>query len=147
MSIVFTDHEVKSGLKNRRKLRNFIRSQVEKYGYNIETISVVFCGDEYLLEINRQFLNHDTYTDIITFDMRESDADRMIDTEIYISIDRVNSNAKELGISKNEELHRVIFHGLLHLMGYADKTEEQKKNMRAEENKWLKNYKKYINEG
>ncbi len=142
MAIVFTDYEVKSKLKNRRKLKNFISYQVENKGYSIASVSYIFCSDSYLLCINRDFLGHDTYTDIITFDLSESP--KQLEAEIYISVERVEENASKYEVSYQEELHRVIFHGILHLIGYADKNEKEKKEMRNQENKYLEEYKSYI---
>ena len=96
----------------------------------ITTLSYVFCSDDKLLEINKEHLDHDFYTDVITFDLSDREE---IDGEIYISIDRVSDNAKKLKVSFEEELCQVMAHGLLHLLGYDDKTEEQKKEMRSKE--------------
>lgn len=96
----------------------------------IGELSYVFCSDAYLLDINQQFLDHDTYTDIVTFDYCENG---LLNGEIYISTDRVADNASEYSVSLLDELHRVIVHGLLHLMGYGDKTEEDALVMRARE--------------
>ena len=90
-----------------------------------------------MLEINRQFLTHDFYTDIITFDLSETNA---IQAEIYISVDRVRDNALKLGVSFKSELHRVIFHGVLHLCGYKDKTKGEKEKMRDKEEFYLARY-------
>jgi rRNA maturation RNase YbeY len=96
----------------------------------IGELSYVFCSDAYLLDINQQFLDHDTYTDIVTFDYCENG---LLNGEVYISTDRVADNASEYSVSLLDELHRVIVHGLLHLMGYGDKTEEDALVMRARE--------------
>jgi rRNA maturation RNase YbeY len=96
----------------------------------IGEISYVFCSDEYLLELNKQFLNHDTYTDIVTFDYCENG---LINGELYISTDRVEDNAVDFGVTFSEELHRVMAHGLLHLMGYGDKSENDIVVMRSKE--------------
>ncbi|MDP5077521.1 MAG: rRNA maturation RNase YbeY [Nonlabens sp.] len=96
----------------------------------IGEISYVFCSDEYLLELNKQFLNHDTYTDIVTFDYCENG---LINGELYISTDRVADNAVDFGVTFSEELHRVMAHGLLHLMGYGDKSENDIVVMRSKE--------------
>ena len=99
---------------------------------------IIFCTDEYLLDINRRFLQHDYYTDIITFNL--SGNPKTIEGEIYISVDRINENASSNGVSKKEELHRVIFHGVLHLCGYKDKLQEEKAKMTSAENRHLKMY-------
>lgn len=101
-------------------------------------LTYIFCSDEHLLGINQQFLKHNTYTDIITFDLGEYD-DEVIG-EIYISVDRVADNAAKFGVDYNDELHRVIFHGALHLCGYKDKTEADRKEMRRKEDLCLKQY-------
>jgi probable rRNA maturation factor len=101
----------------------------------IGELSFVFCSDEYLLKINQDHLNHDTYTDIITFDYCQ---DGLINGEIYISTDRVRENAVSFRESEINELHRVMSHGLLHLCGYPDKTEKESDIMRAKENEKIK---------
>ncbi len=97
-------------------------------------ISVIFCSDAYLLNINEQYLGHDYYTDIVTFDYVENS---VISGDLFISIDRINDNSKQLGVSFDEELLRVIIHGVLHLTGYKDKTIPEKKMMREKENFYL----------
>ena len=124
-------------LNNRSGLKKFIESLFKKEGRKLSAINYIFCSDKRLLEINQQFLSHDYYTDIITFDLSESNA---VQAEIYISIDRVRDNSKNLGISFKSELHRVIFHGALHLCGYGDKTKKQEEEMRAKENFFLSEY-------
>lgn len=101
-------------------------------------LQYIFCSDDYLLQINRQFLHHDYYTDIITFDLTEES--HPINAEIYISVDRVRDNAREFGNSLRTELHRVIFHGSLHLCGYKDKNPREQELMRQMEEKYLKLY-------
>ena len=103
-------------LKERNKLKIFIEDlfKVEKKG--LESLSYIFCSDEHLLKVNVEFLNHDFYTDVITFEFASAGSDTQ--GEVYISVDRIKDNAKELGVSFKEELHRVIFHGALHLCGY-----------------------------
>lgn len=121
-------------LENRNQLKRFIESIFAKEKKRLSHINYIFCSDKRLLEINRQFLNHDFYTDIITFDLSEG---RSTEAEIYISIDRVRENAKNLGYSFKSELHRVIFHGALHLCGYGDKTKKEKEKMRKKEDLYL----------
>ncbi len=101
-------------------------------------MTYIFCSDEYLLQINREHLKHDFYTDIITFDLSETG--RQTIGEIYISIDRVREDAGYLGVTIKEELHRVIFHGALHLCGYKDKTPKHARQMRAAEDRCLAAY-------
>lgn len=98
--------------------------------FNITDIQYVFCTDNYLLKFNQKFLNHDTLTDIITFDYSSG---KSLEGEIYISVERVRENSTSLGIPFRTELNRVIAHGLLHLMGYSDKTPRQKAQMRKKE--------------
>lgn len=136
----FYENEVVSKLKHKRKLSAFLDELANKHLKKLKKIQLtyIFCDDNYLLQINKDFLNHKTLTDIITFDMSESDHELI--GEIYISVDRVAENAEKFEVSYNEELHRVIFHGALHLCGYGDKTEEEKKKMRHKENHCLKHY-------
>lgn len=105
-------------------------------------ITYVFCSDEHLLNMNKQFLEHDYYTDIITFPLFENEKE--IEAEIYISVDRVKDNAIKLKTDFQEELHRVIFHGVLHLMGYKDKSKADKETMRGMENKWIRQFKQAL---
>jgi probable rRNA maturation factor len=135
----FIDHDAAPKLKNKRKLSSFISEQIFQRTGKENHLTYIFCSDDYLLSINQQFLNHDTYTDIITFDLSEKKAS-VIESEIYISIDRVMENAKELAMNFQAELHRVIFHGALHLCGFKDKTISDKEKMRAMEDKWLTTY-------
>lgn len=126
-------------LKDRSGLKKFIESIFTRESKRLGAINYIFCSDKRLLEINREFLDHNFYTDIITFELSESGP---IIAEIYISIDRVMENAKQLGVSFSSELHRVIFHGILHLCGYSDKTAVEKKQMRALEEAYLLKYSK-----
>lgn len=98
-------------------------------------ISVVFCSDEYLLDMNQKYLEHDYFTDVITFDYVEGDT---ISGDLFISLDRVNDNARQFNTSFIREVYRVVFHGILHLVGYNDKTDEEVKIMRAKEEFYLK---------
>lgn len=103
--------------------------------YELENINYIFCTDEYLLDINKRYLNHDYYTDIITFD--NSEEAQIILADIFISIDRIKDNASKMKISFEHELFRVLVHGLLHLLGFNDKSDDQKKEMRAKEDTCL----------
>ncbi|MBW8686112.1 rRNA maturation RNase YbeY [Chitinophaga rhizophila] len=138
MAINFTAHEVKLKLKNRNKLKTFIRELFAREGQGLKNLHYVFCSDEYLLQINQEFLRHDTLTDIVTFELGEDP--EVIEGEIYISIDRVEENAKKFQVTEEQELHRVIFHGALHLCGYKDKSKEQSAKMRAKENEAIEMY-------
>lgn len=128
-------------LKNRRKLKSFLANNLQKAGKNNAILNIIFCSDEELLEINRTHLNHDYYTDIITFDLSETGSDQLV-SDIFISTDRVKDNAGILGVNVENELHRVIFHGILHLLGFKDKSAVQQKEMRAKEEEWLNAYQK-----
>jgi len=138
MAISFFFENTQVALAERRRLKAFIQKIFQSHGKTLGSLAYVFCTDEYLLEVNRKFLDHDYYTDIITFDLSEKR--KVIDGEIYVSVDRVKDNASQLGVSVKEELHRVIFHGALHLCGLKDKSAKDKKAMRLEEDKNLRRY-------
>ena len=140
MSISFNQADSKVTLANRVALKSFIEKRVKKEGYSIETLTYVFCSDKYLLKMNKDFLSHNYYTDIISFDLSENPGNLI--GEVYISVDRVKDNAKTLGTSLKEELHRVIFHGALHFCGYKDKKPSDAKKMRQMEDLWLTAYMK-----
>ncbi|MDD4739592.1 MAG: rRNA maturation RNase YbeY, partial [Bacteroidales bacterium] len=127
MAVSFNFVEIKDTLRQKNKLKSWIKSIVEQNGMKVGDISYIFCSDDYLLEINQNYLQHDYYTDIITFDYT---AGNKIAGDLFISIDRVVDNAKELNVSFEEELHRVIIHGVLHLLGFKDKTDKEAKQMR-----------------
>lgn len=141
-TIFFNKADKSTSLGHRTELKAFLEKQIRKEGITIEALQYVFCSDEYLLGINKQFLNHDYYTDIISFDLSEQKGHLIGD--IYISIDRVKENAKTQGNVYMHELLRVIFHGALHFCGYKDKKPADVKLMRAMEDKWLKAYLKII---
>jgi rRNA maturation RNase YbeY len=128
----------KISLEERTRLKQFLITLFKKEKKALAELSYIFCSDQRLLEINRQFLQHDFYTDIITFPL--SDPGQPISGEIYISVDRVRDNAIEFGSSIRKELHRVIFHGALHLCGYKDKSPRDEKLMRKMEDKCLELY-------
>ena len=138
MTISFTKADKNATLLKRVQLKSFIEKRVKKEGLIIESLNYVFCTDNYLLSINKQFLNHDYYTDIISFDL--SDIPGRLVAEVYISVDRVKENSKLHTTSFSKELHRVIFHGALHFCGYKDKKPADAKLMREMEDKWLKAY-------
>lgn len=125
-------------LTERNRLKAFIKQLFTIEGVLLSSLNYIFCSDEYLIGINKEFLDHDNYTDIITFCL--SEAREPIDGEIYISVDRVKENAITLGISVKTELHRVIFHGALHLCGYKDKKPIDKIRMTSAENRYLALY-------
>lgn len=126
-------------LTNRTELKLFIESVFQNYNIKVESINYVFTTDRGLLEINKQYLSHDYYTDIITFDL--SDSNR-ITAEVYISVDRVKENAKKNKVTFRHELYRVIFHGVLHLCGFNDKTTKEKKRIRELEDCLIEQYTK-----
>jgi rRNA maturation RNase YbeY len=128
-----------SVLKQRTQLKSFLQKTAKRMGRPIDSLNIIFCSDEYLLSINQQFLEHDYFTDIITFDLSESKKGE-INAELYISYDRVKDNAKQMKTPVSKELHRVIFHGLLHLLGYKDKLKKDQILMRQMEDKLLTMY-------
>lgn len=125
-------------LRNRTRLKAFLVKLAKQEGKSLDSLNYIFCTDKALLAINKEYLKHDFYTDIITFDLSETPG--RITGEIYISLDRVRDNAKTLKIPIKEELHRVIFHGLLHLCGYKDKKPGEIKSMREREGYYLQQY-------
>jgi rRNA maturation RNase YbeY len=136
MPIRFFSEELEFKLKHPRKTSNWIKEVIAKEKASIGDLSYIFCNDTYLLEINKKYLNHNTLTDIITFDNNEDDSN-LISGDIFISIDRVKDNSKHLNIPSDEELHRVIIHGVLHLLGYKDKKPADKAQMRKKEEAYL----------
>ncbi len=126
-----------NGMK-RKNIRQMLDTIAENHGYIIQNICYVFMSDDELLEINQSHLQHDDYTDIITFDL--SDTEASIDGEIYISVERIQENAKNFNCSIEDELIRVISHGLLHLMGYKDKSEIDSQKMKDAENNSIEIY-------
>ncbi len=138
MSVQF--HQLtKIKLNNRKALKAFIPMIFKKEGKPFKSLNYIFCTDEYLLKVNNDFLKHDFYTDIITFDLSESKRSPIIG-EIYISVDRVKENAVTHHVSFEQELHRVIFHGALHLCGYKDKSKTDSLLMRYKEEDCISMY-------
>ena len=135
MAIRFFTEDVPFTLKGKRILSRWIKNVIMKANKKAGAINFILCSDDYLLEINQAYLQHDTYTDIITFD--HSEDPETIEGDIYLSIDRIKENSLLLNITLKEELHRVLIHGILHLAGYSDKTPEQKKVMRRKEDECL----------
>jgi len=133
--IRFDYHQTRFRLPKPKKTIAWIGRVVEAEKSAIQSLNYVFCSDRYLLRINQEYLNHNTLTDIITFDYSE---DYMsLEGEIYISIPRVRENARVLGTDFETELHRVIIHGVLHILGYKDKSKKDKAEMRAAEERYL----------
>ncbi len=134
-SISFNNSGISARLRNKPDLKKFLSSIFDEEGFIFKTISFIFCTDAALLHLNKQFLNHDTFTDIITFTM--SGEGLPISAEIYISIERVKENAEKFGVIYYSELHRVMIHGILHLCGFSDHTPALKAEMRNKENFYL----------
>jgi len=137
-SVHFYFENVGFTLKEREKLKGFINSLIAKEKKNLNNLNYIFCNDNALLEINRKYLDHNFFTDVITFNLSSSRKEILAD--IYISVDRIRENAKSLKLPLKEELHRVMLHGLLHLCGYNDKTEAQRKLIRKKEDFYLNLY-------
>src|ERR1700731_3085801 len=131
MPISFHNADIKFRVPDSARLKIFIEGRVKKETGKKLKLNYVFCSDDFLLDLNRKFLNHDFYTDIITFPLAEKGKE--IEAEIYISVDRVKGNAGKLKVDFGEELRRVIFHGVLHLMGFRDKGKADKVEMRGKE--------------
>ena len=125
-----TDEFDVSGLNVEKNIETVLSNENRTLG----EINYIFCSDEYLLNINKQYLNHDYYTDVISFDYSE---DNIISGDIFISVDTVKDNAKEYDVEFEKELARVMVHGVLHFIGYKDKTDEDAKQMRQKENQYL----------
>ena len=138
MPVQFFFTDITATLTERSRLKAFITSIFEKENRTLNTLTVIFCSDDYLLDINKQFLQHDYYTDIISFNL--STDPYIIEGELYISIDRIKDNAEINKVTLKKELHRVIFHGVLHLCGYKDKTATSKKIMTTMEDHSLDKY-------
>ncbi|WP_375559029.1 rRNA maturation RNase YbeY [Bernardetia sp. OM2101] len=136
LPINFFSEEIDFELDNEETTSDWLQKIANKEGYVVSAINYIFCDDEYLHKINMEYLNHDTYTDIITFD--NSEQEQVLEADIFISVERVKENSKELKTTFNQEIHRVMVHGLLHLTGNDDHSAEDKKNMREKEDEALK---------
>jgi len=133
--MIHYNYESDFTLSNEEVYTDWIENVLASEGKSLGELSYIFCDDEYLLEINQQYLEHDTLTDIISFDYTEGD---IISGDIFISVERVQDNANDLNIPFNEELKRVIIHGVLHYCGYKDKSESDKALMRSKEDEKIK---------
>ena len=133
-SINYFEEKIKFKLPHPRKTAKWIKNAVEKENSNIDQINYIFCNDDYLAQINKQYLNHTSLTDIVTFDEGEPDA---LKGDIFISVERVKDNAKKFNVTFEDEIHRVMIHGVLHLIGYKDKTTRSRSIMRDKENTYL----------
>ena len=138
MAISFHSADAPVPIRHRRKLKSFIENMFAQAQLPLKHITYVFCSDEFLLDVNQRFLQHDTYTDIITFPL--SGKGESVEAEVYISVDRVRDNAFKLKQSFNNEIHRVIFHGALHLCGFKDKTRAAARLMREMEDHHLERW-------
>jgi probable rRNA maturation factor len=134
-AINFFEEDITYKLKHKTALRLWITETIQAEGFKPKELNYIFCSDAYLLQVNQQYLNHDTYTDIITFDNSETEGS--IVGDIFISIDRIRENATKFNIPETDELHRVIIHGALHLLGYKDKTAVTKQKMTIKEDFYL----------
>ena len=139
MAIQFFTEDIRFDLPDKRKRKAWLKSLASAEKFTIGELNYIFCSDEHLYEINLEYLNHNTYTDIITFD--NSEEENKIEGDIFISIERVRENAQKENVPEADELSRVISHGLFHLMGYKDKSKEQVQEMRTQEEKAINLYK------
>jgi rRNA maturation RNase YbeY len=131
MAILFFEEDIKFSLNQKNKYKKWLKEVADRENYKIKELNYIFCSDEYLYQINQQYLNHNTYTDIITFD--NSEEAKLIEGDIFISIERIKENALREKNSFDKEILRVMCHGLLHLMGYKDKNPNDKTLMRQRE--------------
>ncbi|MFC5411265.1 rRNA maturation RNase YbeY [Larkinella bovis] len=133
--IRFFTEDTPFNLPHKIPTRQWLTALAKGEGFTVGELNYIFCSDDYLLQVNREYLDHDYYTDIITFD--NSDEENRLEGDIFISIDRVRDNAHQLNVPDEQELRRVLTHGLLHLCGYGDKTEEEALQMRRKEDESL----------
>jgi len=134
MPVYFHNEGVSLVFKNKRAVSSWLSTVIKSFKKEVGTLNFIFCTDEYLLTINKSYLNHNHYTDIITFDYCE---ENKVSGDLFISIERVKEYSLKNNIEFNNEIHRVIVHGVLHLCGLNDKTEREKEKMREQENKFL----------
>ena len=134
-AIQFFEEDISYKLKNKALVRQWIKDTITAEGFKLKELTYVFCSDAYLLPLNQQYLDHDTFTDIITFDNSEVEGEILGD--IFISIERIRENAVKFNITETDELHRVIIHGALHLLGYTDKSIVTKQKMTQKEDEYL----------
>ena len=137
--VYFFNNGLKPPLRNRNRLKKFLINLFKKEDKKLDSINYIFCTDRFLLNVNRHYLNHNFYTDILTFNLSDNNRDP-IKAEVYISLQRVRENAKKLQTSVKSELNRVIFHGALHLCGYNDSTKKEKDIMTSKEDLYLSQY-------
>lgn len=134
--INFHTEEIDFKVLNPIKTKRWLKSVIESEGFELLEINYIFCNDKYLHKINVEYLEHDTLTDIITFD--NSEEDQLIEGDIFVSIERIIDNTKDFNTTFEQEFKRVIVHGVLHLCGYFDKTDEDEKQMRDKENYYIR---------
>ena len=134
----FHSQSINIALKDKKKFKSFVANILKVEGKSLKLINFIFCSDEELRKLNYDFLKHDYYTDILTFDLSVNK--KNIIADIYISIDRTKENAKCFNVSFSKELHRVMIHGILHLCGYKDKKKSDATKIRKAEDKYLANY-------
>jgi len=134
-AIQFFEEDIAYKLKNKTGVRQWVTDTIIAEGYKLKELTYIFCSDAHLLQINLQYLDHDTYTDIVTFDNSANEG--VIVGDIFISIDRIRENALKFNVTEITELHRVIIHGVLHLLGYTDKSVSAKKKMTQKEDFYL----------
>ncbi len=137
-TIRFNDNGISPGIKNKRYLKDFLKEVFANERVEFESVTYIFCNDIFLLDLNQKYLNHDTYTDIITFTL--SDKLSPVVSEIYISVERVKENSLFLNVKYPQELYRVMIHGILHLCGFSDHFPKEKKMMRQKEDFYLSKY-------
>lgn len=128
------NYETSFQLKDEKRFENWIEKVVTDKGFEIGEVNYIFCDDDYLHKLNVEFLQHDTLTDIISFD---NSLGKLINGDIFISVERVKDNANDFEVSFHDELSRVMIHGVLHYMGYKDKSDDEKEEMRNQENEAL----------
>ena len=134
-AISFFEEDITFKLKDKAKVRQWLTDTIIAEGFKLKELNYIFCSDAYLLQINQQYLDHDTYTDIVTFDNSEEEG--KIISDIFISIERIRENAVKFNVTETTELHRVIIHGALHLLGYKDKSPADKQKMTQKEDFYL----------
>ncbi|WP_044206172.1 rRNA maturation RNase YbeY [Flammeovirga sp. OC4] len=134
-NITFFNEDIDFTVQNADEVKQWIHEVITKFNFELIEVNYILCSDEYLHKVNVEYLDHDTYTDIITFD--NSEYENEIESDIFVSIDRIKENALTIGTSETDELHRVLIHGILHLLGFKDKSEEEAEKMRALEDEQL----------
>lgn len=140
MAIIFSSFDISFEVKNKRILKSWITKCIENYNFKLGDITILFCSDRHILKINKQFLKHNYFTDIITFPYIVNDR---ISADILISIDTVSTNAIKYNQTFSTELYRVIIHGILHLVGHNDSNSVEKSLMTHHENRWIEELKSY----